>query len=61
MIPAALAAEVARDALEQEIREQFIYEQVEGGASVFEVYPMNEETERRYRSWRQGVDEDVLG
>ncbi len=60
VIPAALAEEVARDALEQEIKEHFIYQQVSQGASVFEAYPMNEETEARYRQWRAGVDASVL-
>jgi regulator of RNase E activity RraA len=61
VIPAALASEVAHDAIEQEIKEHFIYQRVSEGASVFEVYPMNEETAQRYRVWREGVDETVLG
>ena len=59
VIPARLADEVARDALEQETREDFIYQQVEQGASVFEVYPMNEEAQARYRAWRRQRDEET--
>lgn len=60
VIPAALAVEVARDALEQEIKEHFVYQRVAEGDSVFEVYPMNDEVAERYREWRRGVDEGVL-
>lgn len=44
VIPAALVEEVARDAFEQEVREDFIAELVGDGACLFDVYPMNEET-----------------
>ncbi|GMA95360.1 hypothetical protein GCM10025881_21840 [Pseudolysinimonas kribbensis] len=52
VIPAALAVEVARDAVEQEREEAFIAEQVAAGASVEGLYPMNAEWRRRYGSWQ---------
>ncbi|UCH24813.1 MAG: ribonuclease activity regulator RraA [Trueperaceae bacterium] len=60
IIPASLAEEVAHDALEQEIREHFIYQQVRGGESVFDVYPMNEQTARAYERWRQELTDEQL-
>ncbi len=50
VIPPALAAEVARDAAEQEKEERFIYERVDEGASVDGLYPMN-------KAWRQVYQE----
>lgn len=53
VVPSHLVAEVAEDANAQELRETFVHERVEAGASVFDVYPMNEETERAYEAWSQ--------
>lgn len=52
VIPPHLAHEVADAAVEQEREEQFIAEQVRGGASVDGLYPMNEQWRERYRQWR---------
>ncbi|MGW4640351.1 ribonuclease activity regulator RraA [Sphaerisporangium sp. NPDC004334] len=49
-VPRHLAAEVARDALEQEHLEEFIQAEVEGGAPLRGTYPPDEETLRRYRA-----------
>lgn len=54
VLPRHLAAELARDAAEQEVAEEFILERIEAGSSIVGVYPMNEETEAEYRRWRQG-------
>lgn len=51
VIPSHLVAEVAEDAYAQELRESFVHERVEEGASVFDVYPMNEETRRAFDAW----------
>ncbi len=40
VLPAALAEEVARDALEQEEREAWALERVQAGESVATVYPL---------------------
>lgn len=55
VIPAYLVEEVARDAHEQEVREKFIYGEVEAGASVFDVYPMNQETRDKFEMHRMSV------
>lgn len=59
VIPRAVAEEVARDAAEQELKEEFILSKVEGGSTIRGVYPPNEATLREYAAWkasRQGQD-----
>lgn len=51
VIPRHLAAEVARDAAEQERAEEFVLEKIEAGSSIVGVYPMNEETAAEYEKW----------
>ncbi len=52
-IPAHLAEEVARDALEMERFEDFVLEQVAGGASIIGLYPPTApETLPLYEAWR---------
>ncbi|WP_214416585.1 ribonuclease activity regulator RraA [Sphaerisporangium fuscum] len=51
-VPRHLAAEVARDALEQERLEEFVQAQVEAGSPLRGTYPPGEDTLRRYRAWR---------
>jgi 2-keto-4-pentenoate hydratase/2-oxohepta-3-ene-1,7-dioic acid hydratase in catechol pathway/regulator of RNase E activity RraA len=53
VLPAALAEEIAATALEQEEREQFALELVEGGESVRGVYPLGEERMEEYERWRR--------
>ncbi|WP_144016880.1 fumarylacetoacetate hydrolase family protein [Beutenbergia cavernae] len=48
VIPAALAEEVARDAVEQERQETFIARQVADGASIDGLYPMDAAWRARY-------------
>lgn len=48
VIPQHLAQEIANDALEMEIRERFLYQEIETGRSIKGVYPPDEETTRRY-------------
>jgi regulator of RNase E activity RraA len=52
VIPAGIAADVARDAYEQDLSEGFVLDLVRDGASVFDVYPMDAATAESYRSWR---------
>lgn len=52
VVPAALADEVARDALEQEEREAWSLERVAAGESIRGVYPIGPEREAEYREWR---------
>jgi 2-keto-4-pentenoate hydratase/2-oxohepta-3-ene-1,7-dioic acid hydratase in catechol pathway/regulator of RNase E activity RraA len=52
VLPAALAEEIAADALAQEEREQFALERVERGESVRGVYPLAEERRDEFERWR---------
>lgn len=51
ILPAAIAQEVARNAVEQDQLEAYVRMRVEGGDSIVGVYPPNEETKAAYRAW----------
>jgi regulator of RNase E activity RraA len=51
VIPRHLAAEVARDAAEQERLEEFVIEEVRNGAPVIGTYPPKEAALARYQEW----------
>jgi regulator of RNase E activity RraA len=51
VLPRHLAAEVARDAAEQERLETFVLEKVDGGAALAGTYPPGPETVAEYRAW----------
>jgi regulator of RNase E activity RraA len=53
VIPRHLAAEVARDALEQEMMEEFVLEEIKSGKALPGTYPPNEATKARYQAWRR--------
>ena len=48
-----LAEEVAADAAEQELMEEFILQRIEGGAKLAGTYPPNDDTRAAYAEWRQ--------
>ncbi|GAA2805297.1 fumarylacetoacetate hydrolase family protein [Crossiella cryophila] len=50
VVPAGLAEEVARSAVEQEAREGFVREQVRAGAGLSGLYPMNTVWTNRFRA-----------
>lgn len=50
-LPAAIAEEVARDAVEQDRLEAYVRQRIEAGASIVGVYPPNEETQAAYKAW----------
>jgi 2-keto-4-pentenoate hydratase/2-oxohepta-3-ene-1,7-dioic acid hydratase in catechol pathway/regulator of RNase E activity RraA len=52
VVPAQLAEEVARDAIEQELVEQFAYERVNDGESARGLFPLGEERRAEYEAWR---------
>lgn len=52
VIPPALAAEVAAAAVQQELEETFIAEQVSAGESVDGLYPMDASWRERFEQWR---------
>jgi regulator of RNase E activity RraA len=56
VVPRHLADEVARDAAEQEIMEQFVLQEIAGGRALPGTYPPNTETLARYRVWREQRD-----
>ncbi|MEE8350688.1 MAG: ribonuclease activity regulator RraA [Rhodospirillales bacterium] len=51
VIPQALAAEVAKDGIEQERYERFAKLKIQEGRPVPGVYPPNEETKAEYEKW----------
>lgn len=52
VLPAAIAQEVARDAVEQDQLEAYVRQRIEGGDSIVGVYPPNEETKADYQAWK---------
>jgi 2-keto-4-pentenoate hydratase/2-oxohepta-3-ene-1,7-dioic acid hydratase in catechol pathway/regulator of RNase E activity RraA len=52
VLPAAMAEEVALDALEQELREEWSLERVAAGESVRGVYPISPQREQEFQEWR---------
>lgn len=52
IIPPALVADIAAAAVEQELEETYIAEQVAAGASVDGLYPLNAEWRGRYEHWK---------
>jgi 2-keto-4-pentenoate hydratase/2-oxohepta-3-ene-1,7-dioic acid hydratase in catechol pathway/regulator of RNase E activity RraA len=52
VVPRHLAADVARDAAEQELQEQFIAEQVAKGQPVDGLYPLGKKWQSAYEAWR---------
>jgi regulator of RNase E activity RraA len=52
VIPSHLAAEVARDAADQEDLEAFVLEEVKKGAPVIGTYPPSPAAKARYEAWR---------
>jgi regulator of RNase E activity RraA len=53
VVPAALAEEVARDALEQEQREAWALERVKGGESIRGIYPLSDARRAEFEQWRE--------
>lgn len=54
VVPAQLAEEVAHDALEQELVEEFAMERVRAGASIRDLYPLVESHRAEFEAWRAG-------
>jgi 2-keto-4-pentenoate hydratase/2-oxohepta-3-ene-1,7-dioic acid hydratase in catechol pathway/regulator of RNase E activity RraA len=53
VVPAALAEEVARDALEQEQREAWALERVKAGESIRGIYPLTDARRADFERWRE--------
>ena len=52
VVPAQLAEDVARDAAEQELAEQFAFERVNSGESIRGLFPLTDERRGEYEAWR---------
>lgn len=52
VVPRAIAEELAGDAHEQELREQFLFTRIDAGAPLWGTYPPDEQTLREYAQWR---------
>lgn len=52
VIPAHLANTVAEQAFEQTVFEDFVIEEVEGGAGIFGLYPPGDDARARFQAWR---------
>jgi 5-oxopent-3-ene-1,2,5-tricarboxylate decarboxylase/2-hydroxyhepta-2,4-diene-1,7-dioate isomerase len=52
VVPAALAEEVARDAVEQELREEFALERVDAGESIRGLFPLADARRPEFDAWR---------
>jgi regulator of RNase E activity RraA len=52
VIPAELAEQVAHDAAEQSIFEDFVTEKVRNGAGIFGLYPPDEATQAEFAKWK---------
>jgi 5-oxopent-3-ene-1,2,5-tricarboxylate decarboxylase / 2-hydroxyhepta-2,4-diene-1,7-dioate isomerase len=53
VLPARLAEQVARDALEQELREEWAFERVRDGESTVGVFPLDETRLAEFEAWRE--------
>ena len=53
VVPAHLAERVAREAMEQEEREEFIREKIRAGASLVGTYPPDEKTMAEFAEWKK--------
>lgn len=53
VIPRHLAAELAEEGYENELKEEFIMARVRAGASIVGTYPLDEPGLREYQAWRR--------
>jgi regulator of RNase E activity RraA len=52
ILPAAIAEDVARAAVEQDQLEAYVRQRIEAGDSIVGVYPPNEKTKADYAAWK---------
>jgi regulator of RNase E activity RraA len=52
VVPEAIAAEVADEAVAMTAYEDFVLEQVKGGASIFGLYPATDESRAAFETWK---------
>ena len=61
VLPAALAEEIAHDALEQEEREEWALERVRAGESIQGIYPLSDARRPEYEAWRAARHSELDG
>ncbi|MEO1719289.1 MAG: ribonuclease activity regulator RraA, partial [Pseudomonadota bacterium] len=52
VVPAEIAADVADEAIAMTEYEDFVLDEVKGGASIFGLYPRNPDAEPKFEAWR---------
>jgi len=52
-LPAHLAEDIAEEAVEMTVYEDFVEEQVRAGRRIFGIYPATEESRREFAAWRR--------
>ena len=55
VIPRAIADEVAEEAFEQTVFEDFVQEKVSGGSAIFGIYPPDPPAIREFEAWRKAA------
>ena len=58
VIPANMADEVAREALEVEEREAFALDRVKSGESIRGIYPLSTDRLEEFEQWRRNRDQE---
>ncbi|MFL5847044.1 MAG: fumarylacetoacetate hydrolase family protein [Solirubrobacteraceae bacterium] len=58
VIPAGLADDVAREALEVEVREAWALERVQAGESIRGIYPLSDDRLAEFEQWRRNRDQE---
>ncbi|GGQ35826.1 ribonuclease activity regulator RraA [Streptomyces mutabilis] len=58
VVPRALAAEIARPAMEQEELEHWLYKRVRNGQPLWDTYPPSAETLAEYAAWKAAQPEN---
>jgi len=58
IVPAELADSIAAEAEAMEVYERWVIDEVNAGASIIGLYPMNAETRERYEAWLAGQKEN---
>jgi len=53
VVPKEIADDVANEAFEQTVFEDFVQEQVEAGRGIFGLYPPDPATKEEFKRWRQ--------
>ena len=53
VIPAHLAEDIAEEAFQMTVFEDFVMEQVAAGAGIFGLYPPSAEARQRFADWRR--------